>query len=107
VTTKTVLPEAHRPLTKAVVSAPTLTTFSGTGILRPGLNEVGIRITPGVSEEVRVTQTLVLEEVRVAQTLVLEEVSTKKQSSRIQKKQKGGCDKLTLTLKQLKVKGNY
>ena len=95
-TTKTVLPEAHRPLTKAVVSAPTLTTFSGTGILRPGLNEVGIRITPGVSEEVR-----------VAQTLVLEEVSTKKQSSRIQKKQKGGCDKLTLTLKQLKVKGNY
>jgi hypothetical protein len=89
-------PEEHRPLAEEAVLAPTLKTFSGIGISRPGLNEVDALITLEVSEEVR-----------VARIRALEEVSTEKQSGRIQKKRKGGCDKLTLTLKQLKVKGNY
>jgi hypothetical protein len=78
------------------VLALILKNSSGSGISRPGFNEIGAQILPEV-----------LEEVRVAQTLVSEEVSTEKRISQNRKKQKGGCGKLTLTLKQLKTKGNY
>ena len=69
--------------------------ISGSGISRPGLKEIGTRVTPEV-----------LEEVRGAQPLVSEEVTTEKRTDRIRKKQKDGCGKLTLTLKQLKTNGN-
>jgi hypothetical protein len=73
-----------------------LKNSSGSGISRPDFKEIGTRVTPEV-----------LEEVRGAQPLVSEEVTTEKRIGRIRKKQKDGCGKLTLTLKQLKTKGNY
>jgi hypothetical protein len=86
VTTKTGFPEIPRDPAEEVVSALILKNSSGSGILKPGFNDIGAQISPEV-----------LEEVRVAQTLVSEGVSTEKQIPQTRKKRKGGCGKLTLT----------
>ena len=82
-TTKTVLPEIRRAPAEEAISAHTMTTFSGTGITKQDLNEIGARNTLEVSEE----------------------VSTEKRIDQIRKKRKDGWDKQTLIFKQLKMKG--